>query len=264
MTKTNQPILLIFTVGFLISFTFKAQDPAQTKNEVIVLGNIHRMHLKKEEYGIEVLKKIVSEINPDIILVEIPPDRFDTAMQGFLETGQVSEPRVLLYPEYTQVIFPLSKEMSFKIIPTSAWTQEMANERSEKLKQISRDSTRKSDWDEYQIAIQKSDSAIKAGGNRFDPYWIHKDAYDQAQEIRFAVYNRLFNDYLGDGGWENINSAHYANIAKALDKYKYQSKRILITYGAGHKGWFLRKLRERDDIELLDVQPFLDRAIKNK
>ena len=29
---------------------------------------------------------------------------------------------------------------------------------------------------------------------------------------------------------------------------------FLITYGAGHKGWFLRELRKRDDIELLDMK----------
>ena len=37
-----------------------------------------------------------------------------------------------------------------------------------------------------------------------------------------------------------------------------EGKRFLITYGSYHKGWFLRQLRERDDIELLEVEPFLE------
>ena len=71
----------------------------------------------------------------------------------------------------------------------------------------------------------------------------------------------MFNDELGLGGWDNINVAHYSNIEKALDENSDKGLRILITYGAAHKGWFLRELRQRDDITLLDVKPFLD-AIK--
>jgi len=34
---------------------------------------------------------------------------------------------------------------------------------------------------------------------------------------------------------------------------------VLITYGAGHKGWFLDALSKRNDITLLDMGPFLDK-----
>jgi len=34
-------------------------------------------------------------------------------------------------------------------------------------------------------------------------------------------------------------------------------ERILITFGAGHKYWFLEELRGRGDIRLVDVAPFL-------
>jgi hypothetical protein len=67
----------------------------------------------------------------------------------------------------------------------------------------------------------------------------------------------LFNVELGLGGWENINIAHYWNIEKAIEKYRNQGKRFLIVYGAGHKGWFLRELRKRNDITLLEMEPFL-------
>ncbi|WP_282072614.1 hypothetical protein [Polaribacter atrinae] len=95
-------------------------------------------------------------------------------------------------------------------------------------------------------------------GNRNDPYFIHTNTYDSISNIGLGAYNRLFNEELGLGGWDNINSAHYWNIEKILQKYKYQNKRILITYGAGHKAWFLKELRKRDDITLLELKPFLD------
>lgn len=102
------------------------------------------------------------------------------------------------------------------------------------------------------------DSLMDATGRRYDPYWINTDAYDQLAEIRLGTYNRLFNEELGPGGWDNINEAHFAHIAKALDDHQYEGKRVLITYGAGHKGWFLRALKKREDIkfvELADIVP---------
>ena len=67
----------------------------------------------------------------------------------------------------------------------------------------------------------------------------------------------LIPDDLGPGGWTHINTAHYALIATALDLHRGQ--RILITFGAWHQHWFLDKLLERSDIELVDPQPFFDK-----
>jgi len=229
------------------------------KNEVLVLGTIHSSHLTQKEFGLEVLTKLIKKINPDIILTEIPPDRFKAAMDGFKRDDSISEPRVIRFPEYKDVIFPLSKTMGFEIIPTAGWTLTMAQERQRKLRAISQDSTRKKDWAVYRNDNRKSDSIMKATGNRNDPYFIHTNTYDSIYNIRLKTYNRLFNVELGLGGWDNINIAHYWNIHKALERYKNQNKRILITYGAGHKSWFLKELRLRDDIRFLEMKPFLDK-----
>lgn len=231
----------------------------ETKNEVLVLGTIHGGHYTQKEFDLDLLTKLIKEIDPDIILTEIPPDRFQEAIDGFKRDDSISEPRVIRFPEYKDVIFPLTKTMDFEIIPTAGWTLPMARERQQKLRSISKDSTRAKDWKAYQEANRRSDSIMRATGNRNDPYFIHTNTYDSIYDIRLQVYNRLFNVELGLGGWDNINIAHYWNIEKALQKYKNQGKRILITYGAGHKGWFLRELRLRDDIELLEMKPFLDK-----
>ncbi len=123
---------------------------------------------------------------------------------------------------------------------------------------ISEDPDRAAEWATYQRANAHADSAIAAGGEPDDPRWIHTDAYDAAYQIRLGIYKALFNDELGPGGWDNINAAHYAYIARALDAHRGEGKRFLITYGAGHKGWFLRQLRNREDITLMEVGAFLD------
>ena len=258
-----QTIRLLIVLNFFLlilgcSTSTQSPEVERPKNEVLVLGTIHSGHLTDSVYNNEYVEKLIRAINPDFILAEIPPDRMEAAMAGFLRDDSISEPRVMRFPEYVDVVFPLTKELKFEIIPTAGWTLPMAQERSKKLRAISQDPEREEDWKAYQTAGKLTDSLYKATGRVNDPYFIHSHTYDSIQDIRLQVYNELFNVELGLGGWENINIAHYWNIEKALEKHRYKGKRMLIIYGAGHKGWFLRQLRKRDDIELLDMKPFLD------
>ena len=83
------------------------------KNEVLVLGAIHGRHRTDSVYTTAYLEKLIREIKPDYILTEIPPDRFEEAMEGFKRDDSISEARVMRFPEYTDVVFPLSKEMNY-------------------------------------------------------------------------------------------------------------------------------------------------------
>ena len=245
-------LLTLFIACTLLSCT--APVPQPPKTEVLVLGTVHGSHRTQPEFSLEILEDIVRTVNPDLILAEIPPDRFEAAVNGFAEQDTVLEPRVARFPEYVDVIFPLTKEMDFEIIPTAGWTRLMADERSAKLRAISQDPERADDWKRYTEANQETARLHNASGRRFDPYYINSDEYDNNAEIGLGVYNELFNVELGLGGWDNINKAHYWYINEALNEHKGEGKRVLITYGAGHKGWFLRELRKRDDIVLLNLQ----------
>ena len=251
-------IIILFTITSCKQSEETKNSDKKPKNEVLVLGTIHSGHLTDSIYNIDYLQKLIIKINPDYILTEIPPNLFKEAVKGFKRDDSISEPRTMRFPEYVDVVFPLSKKMDFEIIPTAGWTRSMAIERRDKLRAIKKDTSRTHDWAEYVKGNKLSDSLYKATGKVNDPYFIHTDGYDKIQDIALQPYNKLFNDELGLGGWENINIAHYWNIEKALEKHRYQGKRILITYGAGHKGWFLRELRKRDDIKLLEMKPFLD------
>lgn len=256
--KLKLLLLILSICSIRCSDTKNKETQARPQNEVLVLGAIHGGHTTDPVYNTAYLDKLIREINPDFILAEIPPDRMETAMEGFKRDDSISEPRVMRFPEYVDVVFPLTKELDFEIIPTAGWTRPMAEARSEKLRAISKDSSRIKDWEAYRAANKRSDSLYKATGKVNDPYFIHTDQYDDIQDVALQTYNRLFNVELGLGGWDNINIAHYWNIEKALEKHRYKGKRVLIIYGAGHKGWFLRELRKRDDITLLDMKPFLD------
>ena len=248
--------LFICLLAILIAGSCSTPPP---KNEVIVMGMIHGSHRTNERYDIEIVKSLIREIN---ILTEIPPDRYPIARQEYRENGEINEPRVRVFPEYIDAVFPLTDEMDFEIIPTAGWTKPMNDYRRQRLNEIRKDSAWAERWEAYQEAGRESARAMQALGDRNDPYFIHTDAYDSAGEIRYKVYNELFNETLLLGGWDNINIAHYWHIEKALEAHRYEGKRFLITYGAGHKGWFLRELRKRDDINLVEMKPFLDKVLQ--
>lgn len=225
-------------------------------NQVLVLGMLHSAHRKSKKYSLAVLEKTIRAIAPDVVLTEIPPNRFDVAAEQFKKDGKITEERVVLYPEYVDVLFPLQKALGFQIVPTSAWNEAMDTYRSAALKRIQADPARIKEWAALQGSVALSSMRIKQGGTIDDPLWIHTDAYDAASDIDAQAWAH-FDKELGTGGWDTINRAHYANIARWLDQHQNEGKRILITYGAAHKGWILRQLRQRKDITLADMQAFL-------
>ncbi len=227
------------------------------RTEVVVMGMVHSEHKTSEKYGIDTIQNYVRQIKPDYILCEIPPDRLDLAYSEFLNTGFVTEPRVRIFPEYVYGIFPLSKEMDFTIVPCAGWTSEMAQSRRTKLKRWV--TTRPQDMAEVERAEQAADKEIREKGLGDNPEGIHSDAYDEIVKRGLEPYNRLFNEDLGAGGWDNINAAHYANIEAAIEKYKGEGKRFLIMFGAWHKYWFIEKLRQRNDITLRKPQHYLSK-----
>ena len=235
-----------------------AGEAADNLNEVVVLGMIHGGHTTSEVFSLEVVRNLVREIDPDYWLTEIPPNRWDRAWAEYQASGIVAEPRTRLFPEYMEALFPLTRELDFEVIPTAGWTEPMSDFRAAYLDAYSRDPERAEAWAEYQAAAAASTGALAAGAGD-DPRWIHSDAYDEAYDIRMQVYVRLFDADLGPGGWDAINASHWANIERALDRHRGDGARFLLTYGAGHKGPFLRELRRRDDIVLLEVAPFVDR-----
>ena len=241
------------------------------KVEVIVMGMIHSGHRESQAYSLARVREIITRINPAAILCEIPPDRFDQAADEFRTTGTIAESRVSRFPEYTDVVFPLQSSMHFEIVPCAGWTAEMATDRRAKLEDWK--TTRGGEYAEMRAAQVRAESTLKRQGLDGDPAGIHTPAYDDAVREGMEPYNRLFNDDLGLGGWDNINAAHYAHIERRInqevaraaeaeeeDATRTTTHRLLITFGAWHKYWFLDRLRERDDIRLRSITEFLSDA----
>lgn len=232
-------------------------DTDATINKVIVLGMIHGRHETSTRYSTSRVKGVIEAIDPDYVLTEIPPDLFSEAVRGFEQEGRITEPRVMRFPEYTGALFPLTRSMDFKIIPTAGWTQAMADFRLDALNALSKDPNRREDWQTYRTAIGEMEAAIGDRGD--DPHFIHSDEYDALTKTGLMPYALLFANDLGAGDWETINGTHYRLIENALDRHTGEGATILIMFGAGHKYWFLEQLRQRTDIKLVSALPYFDR-----
>lgn len=259
---TSSPMArCLLTAMLLASIGCTSPEPRSTtadgepRNEVIVMGTIHAGHLTSDTYGIEDIKRIVRLIEPDYILTEIPPVSLEPAFREFRETGEVTEPRVRMFPEYVDAIFPLTKETEFKMAPCSAWTREMAEARQVLLDEWT--ITRPEESRKVAAAQEWAAEQLAEKGWDDDPRAIHTAAYDDIVRAGMEPYRRLFNDDLGPGGWDNINMAHMALIDAALDRHRGEGARILITFGAWHKYWFKEALQDRADIVLRNLNDFL-------
>lgn len=219
------------------------------------MGTIHSGHLRSEGYSIEVFQDVVRKVNPDYVLVEIPPGRLSVALNEH-HHGKVEESRVKRFPEYVQGLFPLHDELDFEMVPCAAWTREMADARRAKLEDWR--STRPEESAQVRAAQERADEAQRAEGIDDDPRGIHSPRYHELVRQGMEPYDRLFNDDLGPGGWTNINEAHFALIDEAIREHAAPGKRFLITFGSWHAYWFIDQLKERDDVVLRDLREFLE------
>jgi len=92
---------------------------AARRNDVLFLGMIHGEHRTSTRFGLNVVRQLVEAIDPDYWLTEIAPNRMARAVEEFARTGTVAEPRVARFPEYVNVLFPLSRRMHFTAYGTA-------------------------------------------------------------------------------------------------------------------------------------------------
>ncbi len=233
-----------------------AARPATGTTRLHVLGAIHSTHRKSTKYSLGVLREAVRRSQPDVVITEIPPDRIAAAKQGFAQTGKVTEPRTKVFPEYTDVVFPLSAELGFDIVAGAGWTSEIASNRGKDLKRIENDPARADQWAQHLAARRRYSAELAGRGD--DPKFIHTQEYDAIVERAQTPYQRYFDADLGPGGWTQINRAHTDLIQVALDNIKGQGLNALVTFGSWHKYMILRALASRSDVELLDAQQLFD------
>ena len=261
MNKSGQSrIMGVIFAAIFAAFITACSPPADgTKTpasltEVAVIGAIHGQHLRSDSYSLDVLREAIVKLKPDIIMVELPPNRFSTASDNFKKYGEVREGRADDFPELVSIVFPLREKLGFEMVPVAAWTKKMADDRRAKLKAIENDPARREDWAAHQSAIKRYNRTVS--GKSDDPKFVHSKTYDAAVKDRQETFQHLFGTELGAGGWGRINSSHIALMMEKFDAIEGKKKRVLVLFGAWHKYKILEALEARSDIELIDIRSY--------
>jgi YVTN family beta-propeller protein len=232
-------------------------EPLAEITQVGVMGMTHSQHLTSDVWGLEEIEQTVRAFAPDVLCTEIAPDRWERIDRELRERDVIEDPRVLRFPEYREVLLRLRRELGYTIEPCAGWSLEMSDLRAARIAAFDAEDR----WADERAAYAEARGGLRrrdgvSGNNASDdPAYLHSEAYDQAQRAELESYDRYQNDIIGPGGWTNINVAHYRQVDRAIRAHA--GKRILITFGAGHKYWLLEQLRRRDDVEIIDMGPYL-------
>lgn len=235
--------------------------PASGKTQVFVLGMIHSDHLTSDTWGNDEVREAIRAINPDVLCPEIPPDRWPDTLATWKEKHVVTDSRVQVFPEYVDVVLPLTDEMDFVVEPSAGWSEYMAQARQAKIQEfhtedVHRDAKFEYAHDQAWVGDWLASWPVPASD---DPAHLHSPLYDLRTKAEMGPYEHHLSDVIGrPGGWPYINNDHFLLIEKAIRTHP--GKRILVTFGAGHKYWFLEQLRWMPDVELMDVRPYLPGA----
>ncbi len=244
---------------FCLSLTgckiFAGKPARVTINEVLLIGTLHEQHLESETYGLDELEQLLRDVNPTLVLCEIPPELYTEAWQEFVQTGQVTDEHLMHYPEFTEVLFPMALEGRIRVEPCSAWSAEVEERRQALLAQWEK--SRPRDSRVVADAREKADKQLAERGLAEDPLLLHTPAYDEVIAAAMEPYERLFARDLGLGGWTQVNRAHAELINASLDRWSGDGIRIAVVFGAEHKYRLRELLSSRDDIELIELEEAL-------
>ena len=229
--------------------------PSGDGTEVAVMGMIHSGHPTSDVWGLAEVEESIRRFEPDVLCTEIAPDRWERIDRDLRERDAIEDPRVLRFPEYTDLILRLSVSMGFVIEPCAGWSLEMSDLRVSRIAEFEREARWAGSREEYARRLAELQATYAPLPNPDDPAWIHSDGYDEREKGELALYDEYQNDLIGPGGWTNINVEHYREVDRTIREHR--GARILVTFGGGHKYWLLERLRERPDITLLELADFL-------
>jgi hypothetical protein len=233
-------------------------QPTTERTRVFVLGTLHDGHLDSELWGLEQLRATIRRINPDVVCVELADDNLLAALETWSTRKVIEDERVLKFPEYVQVVFPLMDEMGFQIESGALWHAMLDIMRRGKIA----DFNTLDQFAEQRAAYQAAKAwtkewlAAQDQGAADDPFYIHSADFDLRAKARAGAYDYYLNEWIGrPTGWTYVHDEHYEKIMESVRKHPGET--VLVLFGANHIYWFHELLRWNPDIDFVDVRPFL-------
>ena len=233
-------------------------QPAAARTRVLVLGTLHGEHLTSKLWGLEQLRATIRRIGPDVVCVELADDNLKAALETWSARKVIEDTRVLRFPEYVQVVFPLMDEMQFTLESGALWHAMLDAMRRGKVADFNKLEQFKEQRAAYEVAKTWSQNwlAAQPQGVADDPYYIHSADFDLHAKARAGAYDYYLNEWIGrPSGWTYVHDEHYEKIMEAVRKHPGET--VLVMFGAKDIYWFHEQLRWNPDIDFVDVRPYL-------
>lgn len=218
---------------------------------VYLVGSLHGLHKKNEDYRFEDLYNYVRKINPDVIAVEIRKEDLNLSGESLSEMYPKEMIDILMEHKDKKTVVGfdwLGREVEGKSIPKGYFKEfkyailsgELMGdeEHSNILKMLN-------------IVDDKKMKMLMSG----DIHYVHHEFYDHAVDASREQFKEVFKDtkYIDILNFdlernENINK----NIKKIVDKY--ESETVMIITGRDHVGHIKKSFE--DNTQLKIVTPY--------
>ncbi len=208
-------------------------QPAAARTRVLVLGTLHGEHLTSKLWGLEQLRATIRRINPDVVCVELADDNLKAALETWSARKVIEDTRVLRFPEYVQVVFPLMDGMQFTLESGALWHAMLDAMRRGKVADFNKLEQFKEQRAAYEVAKTWSQNwlAAQPQGVADDPYYIHSADFDLHAKARAGAYDYYLNEWIGrPSGWTYVHDEHYEKIMEAVRKHPGET--VLVMFGA--------------------------------
>lgn len=227
------------------------------RTEVVILGTMHGAHLTSQRFSLQVVHDIVERVAPDVVLVEIPPDRFEASLEELDALGEaaakdsITDSWLRSFPELWAVVLPQRQRLGYEVVPVSGWKPRVSQDR-------------KAYWDanpngpassSYREAQQRFVEARKRNRASENPCWVNGPEYLELAGAARRALAEAADSELGEAAVMRINEAHWRGIGAAIETHRRQ--RILLVYGARHRWYTQPRIQALEDVTLLDVRDFM-------
>lgn len=200
-----------------------------TRSRVAILGTLAELHLEPIQYNLKVLRRLVKDIQPDLLCAEIHPDDW--------QVGELTS----LPPEYREALVPLSRRTDIIIVPVSGSRErELFVPRGERLAVLRSLIVRLLNGQlRLMQRLANGPGAINSGFFG----WMCDDV------CRFTAW---VCGQQAQQAWEQANQAIVNNILNAIQRDPGQ--RVLVTVDCRRRHQLDQALRRLPEVELVDYR----------
>ncbi len=227
------------------------------RSPVAFLGTLNAGHLRGA-YSLDVVEYVIRRFEPDVILVELPPESFEHAVsESDRFNGNVPDPSVLAsnwlvnMPELYDVVLPLRHELGYEVVPVSGWTVDAIEDQNDFYAAHPHGPMER--W--YVVSNAALQAATLENDGASDAFWLHGHEFMElitAASRWMAYYSE---EEMGEAGELRLHARHAAYMDAALDEREGQ--RVLVIFAVTSRWYIEPFLRARDDFRYESVSRHL-------